>query len=382
MAIMRLEPHPVSASWSASGTISLELSPKPYTITRMMLILRTSITTTTATNLNDYWDRIISRLNLTGAGKTFFDFTNMRVPYHLSRFGGFGPPRPTVVADSATTLVQHFAYCIHFGIAPLRYNPISQMIEDNPWDLTGGIPPVGSGNLTLGGTWGAAAAMGTNTTVASASMDVYLFGVQPEGAGEALVAYLPRAYPTWSMRTPTPTATSSALATQDNFPAGGFLHSALVMLTNGTGAPRDDSVLNSFEIYNNLESRSILKFGGQSGAVADVKAAEIISQFMARQNFVPLSDNANTAMTAVTSVNGVPQVTNWPSSGLYYLPLHQFAVKGHPLYGVDLRNVATGDLQMRYGVSDATGVTLDVLYRKYELNMEHPGNLPVVARAA
>lgn len=364
MPIFREEVHPVQAAFTAGGTINLELSPKPYTITRMVVIARASITTTTATNLNDYWDRIINNLSLSGAGKTFFNFTNLRTAYHFTRFAGFGMPRPTVVADSATTLVQHVAWCFHFGVQPLKINAAG-MIEDNPWDLSAGIPPTGSGNLTLQGAFGAAAAPGTNVTVNDADLDVYLYGVQ-KGKGESDAAIMPKALPAWQMFTPTPAATSSALATQWNVPAGDYLHSALVMVTNGAGAPRDDSVLNSFEVFNAQDNRSILRYGGQSGVVGDYKAAEILSQFKSRFYRMPYSDNVSTAMTAIASggTPGVPAISSGVDSGLIWLPLYQFG--GDPIYGVNLSQVNTGDLQFRYGVSDATGVTLDVFLRKYQ----------------
>ena len=355
----RIERHGTQVSWSASGSINLELAPKPYTITELWVVCRPSVTTTTATNLNDYWDRIISTLSLTGAGKTYFDFRNLRIAYWFTQFAGFGVPRPTVVADSATTLVNQFVYRFHFGTRP----------EDGPFDLTAGIPPVTAGNLTLQGTFGAATAMGTNVTTTDADLDVYLVGVQPD-QGDAPSAYMPKAIPVWQMQTPTPTATSSAFATQHNIPSGDYLHSILVMTTNGTGTPRDDSVLNSLNVYNQLENREIVSFGGQSGSVLDYKAAELITQFALAEpvNRYP-SDNVSTAMTAVSATNGVPVVTQGVNSGLVWLPLHKFGKvrgRGHPLYGVDLTHVATGDLQLRYGVSDATGVTLDVFYRKYQ----------------
>lgn len=376
MARLRLEPHPVNVTWAASGTISLELSPKPYTITRIVVVAKPSVTTTSATWYNDPWDRIISTLSLTGAGKTFFNFTNLRAAYHLSRLAGFGPPRPTLVADSQTTLLNQFLYVFHFGVAPTKANPLTGKLEDNPWDLTAGIPPVSTGNLTLGGSFAANSAMGSSVTTADCGLNVYLYGVQPE-MGDAPAAYLPRAYPVWSQSTPTPTATSSAFATSYNVPAGNFLHSALVMLTNGSNAPRDDSVLNSFEVYNQLDSRSIFKFGGQTGVVADYKAAELISQFSRRQaNNVYPNDNVSTAMTAILSggTTVVPTIGQGVDSGLVWVPFNDFANKANPLYGVDLRTVATGDLKFNYGVSDATGVTLDVVHRRYELNMDHPAN--------
>ncbi len=378
MAKPRLERHPAQIAWAASGNINLELSPKPYTITEMILIVRASVTTTTATNYNDYWDRLISRLNLTGRGETYFDFSNMRAAYHLSRFGGFAPKRPTVVADSATTLVQHFAYVFHFGVAPWRINAAG-MLERNPWDLTGGIPPVQSGNLTLGGSFAAASAMGSNVTIADGDIDVYLYGVQPD-AGDHASLYLPRAIPVWSMESPSLSATSSAFATAHDVPAGHLLHSMLVMLTNGSNSPRDDSVLNSLRLYNQLENREILAYGGQTGVAADYKAAEIISQLELESQGWPPTDNISTAMTALTGTPGVPAITASADSGLIWLPVHKFAWGGDPLYGADLRNISTGNLKLQYGISDATGVTMDIVYRKYKPN---PDWQPyVVARAA
>lgn len=361
MAILRLEPHPVAQSWSASGPINLELSPKPYTITALLLMVRADITTTTATNFNDYWDRIIARLNLSGRGKTFFDFSNLRAAYHLSRMvlRQHAPRRPTVIADTQTNAKRQFAYLFHFGVRPFRVGPSGQ-VEYNPWDLTGGIPPVESGNLSLGGTFAAAGAMGTNVTINDADFDAYLFGVQAQ-AGDPISAWMPQAIPVWSMRSPTPTATSSAFATQDNIPAGDHLHSMLVMTTRGANSPRADDVLNSLEVYHQLESRSILKFGGQASTAADHKAAEIISQLM-EIGGAPASDDVTV---------GVPAITQEADRGLVFLPLHKFANRGHALYGVDLRSVATGDLQLRYGVANATTVTMDVVYRRYQLNPEY-----------
>lgn len=351
------ERHNNSATWSDAGTINIELAPKAYTITRMYVIVRANVTTTTATNYNDYWDRMISRLVLRGNNKTYFDFSNLRAAYHFTRFNGYGLKRPTVVSDSASTVVQHFGYCFHFGV-----HPRNQFGEDNPFDFSAGIPPTTSGNLTLSGTWGAASALGSNVTINSGQLDMYVCGLRDAQ---------PVMLPVWSMRSPTPTATSTAFATEDSVPAGDFLRSILVMTTNGAGSPRDDSVLNSIRLYNDKAATTLIEYGGQSGAVADAKAAEIISQFEAGVNGWPPTDNISTAMTALSGTPAVPEITATSDAGLIYLPVYRYV--GHPEYGVDLQKADTGALRLRYGVSDATGVTLDIVYEKYQPNPLHPG---------
>lgn len=376
------ERHPNQIAWATGGTISQELSPKPFTITRMAIIVRASVTTTSATNYNDYWDRIISRLSLTGAGKTFFDVSQMRLLYHFTRFQGYAPRRPDKVADSITTGEQYFMYILHFGTSPTIFDPVTRRYVDNPYDLTAGIPPVSTGNLTLGGSFAANTAMGSNVTIADGDLDIYFCGVRPE-AGDSPAAYLPKAFPVWSMQSPSLAATSSAFATQHNLPAGDYLRSILVMLTNASNDPRDDMVLNSFELYNQLENQSILKFGGQTGDPDDYKAAEMLLQYDPSKN-VPPTDNVTTNMDAIAS-GGTPavNVVGGPASdsGLLPIDLTKVAYRGHPDYGVDMRSVATGDLQLRYGVSDATGVAMHVFYQRYQLNPAHPANggLPVAA---
>lgn len=365
MARLYFQRVPTTVAFAGSGTISLELSPVPATVCGLIVIVRTSITTTTVTAFNDYWDRIISRLNLVGQvgseNKTFFDFSNMRLPYHWSRrmLGRFAPRRPTITADSQSSAVlKQIAYVIHFGTNPVKPNG-----EPNWMDLTAGIPPTQKGQLTLGGTWGAAAAPGTNVTVGTDSLlEVYLYGVRDEAGDNSMV----QAYPVFSMTTPTPTATSTTWGTTYNVTAGNFLKMLAIMQTNGTNAPRDNQVLNSLRLYHQLENRPIIEFGGRAGSSdsggGDYQIAELFSQL----GIIVPSDNNATL--------GVPAWTDSYDEGLVFLHLSEYSNRVHQLYGADLRKVATGDVRLDWGVADATGIALDVLYQRYELNRAHPAN--------
>ncbi|TAK33524.1 MAG: hypothetical protein EPO21_13185 [Chloroflexota bacterium] len=369
------ERHPNPISWAASGTISEELSPKPFTITRMAIVQRLIATTTTGTWYNDPYERVISRLNLTGAGKTYFDVSQVRALYHMSRLAGFGPRRPDKIADSITTGDMYMLHMFHFGVAPTIVDPVTRTLRDNPFDLSAGIPPSSAGNLTLGGSFAAAAAMGSNITITDGDLDIYFCGVRPE-PGDAPELYMPRAFPRWDMQSPSLSATSSAFATEHNIPSGDFLHSMLCLLTNGSNDPRDDSVLNSIELYNQLDGSVVSRYGGQTGVVGDYKAAELLSQFNPAR-ITPLSDNVTTAMDAIASggTPGTIAAGGPPSdSGLVWFDLSGVAHRARTPYGVDMRGVNTGDLKLRYGISDATGVAMHILYRRYQLNPAHPAN--------
>lgn len=374
MAKRRTYNHPTTSAWSASGSINIELSPQPITITRMKLLVRPRFTTTaTPGTYNDPWDRIISSLRLTGKGQTYFDFTNLRATHHWTRFRRHAAKRPQPAASltidgtgtPANDLPYFFEYNIHFGVCPTRYNPSTGLIEDNPFDLSAGIPPVESGNLTLTGVWGAAAAPGSGWTITAGTLVVQLFGVQKD-AGDPPALYLPMALPNFNMRTPTPTATSGLFATQDNVPAGDYLHSIMLMTTRGANAPRDHGVLGSLQVYDQIGAREILRSESW-------KDLEIMSQDDIN-GWPPSEDVRGTLGNLV--------VTHVADEGLVYLPLHRFATGGHPKYGADLTGLGTGDLQLRYGVANATTVTLDMLYTKYKLNPEHPANLPAPAAPA
>ena len=364
-------PLPSAQAFTTSGAISLEIAPTPITITRMAIVIRASITTGSATNFNDYWDRMISSLTLNWAGHTVFSFQNMRPAYHHTRFVPPTTKRPTVIANGVTDdVTQQPAYIFHFGVAPLTVDQHG-MVHDNPFDLTAGIPPVGVGNLTLTGNWPAFEdTMGTNVDIADAPFDVYLWGIQPLPTDPPEL-WMPRAIPSWQMSTPTPTATSSPFATIYNIPAGGHLHSMTVMLTNGTNAPRQDDILNSLRLYSAKEARSIITYGGQASGVqglSQYQAAEILSQQYVN-GWVPTDDSPDGTL-------GVPSVLQGRDSGLVHFPIARYIDPRRPMaeYGADLRQLATGDLQLNQGVEDATGINMFVLMRKYNLYAEHPAS--------
>lgn len=372
MAKLRIYRVPNQVAWSASGNINQELSPIPFPITGVMLILNVDITTSGGpTNYNDYWDRIISNLSLTGfangQNKTFFQFSNMRAAYHLSRFQlrDFAVQRPTFVANSQTNNLMKIAYFWHFGTRPFKNSG-----EFDHMDLSAGIPETQKGQLTLNGTW----ASGTNvvgsatSTTNDADMDIYLFGVQAE-PGDAAPP-IPQAFPVWSMTTPTPTATSTIFGTPYNITSGNFLRALMVMGTRGLTYPRDQQIFNSLRIYDQRENRDVVSFGGRAGAGdaggGDYIAAEYITQL--GLNAAPRSDDVRQGTVALPS-NSQPT-----DPGLVYFKFSDYTTRVHPLYGADLRGVATGDYRLDMGLNNVTTIATDVVYERYELNPLHPAN--------
>lgn len=345
-----------SGAWSSGGNFTVELSPTPGTLTGLVIVVRPALTTTTVTALNDAYDRIIQTMSLTGGGKTYFSFTNMRAVHHWAKFRGHGAPRPTLIADNLTasqTDDQCFAYWIHFG-KKLRQVRDGRVALD-PWDLSAGIPPLSKGNLTLSGTWGTTAAPGTNVSIlAATAFDVYYYVASP-APGDADAAWLPQASPRFEMASPTPGATSSLLQTVYNIPSGDWLAGLMLMATRGAGAPRDDGVLGSLELFAQKSAQSIWR-------TDRYKASEMISQMLnpsATGMLWPPNDSNLTALMT-------PSVAKNADEGLVYLPTDLLAPMGHPVYGARLSAAASGDLQLRYGIANATTVTLDLLTEKYQ----------------
>ena len=251
--------HPVTATWSTGGSISVDLSNKPQTITGIYLNLRESITTSASiTTFADNYDLLISNLTLSGGGHTFFNFTDMRVHFHHFRriLGPYSPKRPSSVASGQTAVVRQWLYWIPFGVNAVHMDPATGRMEREPWDLSGGIPPQGNGNLLLNGTWGTTSCQGTGFTCNSAQLDVYYDGILPE-QGDPPEAWMPRAFPAWLMDSPALAATSGAFATPENVPVGHFLQFITGMTTGGSNSPRDNSVLNSVQLQDVLGGNTI-----------------------------------------------------------------------------------------------------------------------------
>ncbi|MDO8673618.1 MAG: hypothetical protein Q7O66_19590 [Dehalococcoidia bacterium] len=240
------------------------------------------------------------------------------------------------------------------------------MIQDNPFDLTAGIPAVGNGNLSLSGTWGAAAAMGSaNVTINAGDLQVYVWTVQMD-TGDTPEMYQPRTFPNWQMQSPSLSATSGVFVSNAQVPSGDFLHSVYSMTTNGSNNPRNDDVLSGFQLYDQRNGRDIITFGGLRDDIRQYKPYEILSQ--EDRNAWPPSE--------VEGALSVPTITAVADSGLGWLDIHNYVDKRKALaqYGADLRQLATGDLLIKYGIVDATGSALNLLFRKYQLNPDHPAN--------
>ena len=357
-----------NSTWSASGAISVDLSNKPQTITGLYLDVRLNVTTSASiTTFGDNYDRVISNLTLSGGGHTFFNLTDMITPYHHFRrvLGGFAPKRPASIASGQTSTTIQFVYWIPFGVCPVVYDQATGKLRRNPWDLTGGIPPQGNGNLLLTGAWGAAAAQGTGFTINSGQVDVYYDGVLPEG-GDPVEAWSPRAFPAWTMDSPSLAATSGAFASSENVPVGHFAQFITAVTRDGSNTPRSNDVLNSVQLQDVLGGNTVIQYGGQAGANADYLAAELISQLGAG---FPIADDPASP--------GTLTVGTYADQGIFHIDLSELANPakgGSPLYGLDLRKVGVGALAVQYGISDATGSSLTFLHKQYDLNGSHPLN--------
>lgn len=338
--------HAVSPTFTATGQINLELSPKPYTITEMDIMLAVTTTTGAAPGTyNDPWDRLISSLSLSGKGKPYFNFGDMRVARHVTRFFAPSASPPAPLAASQAALVRYYGYKFHFGLNP-----------DDPFDLSAGIPPSGAGNLSLTGVWGADAFAGTGYSATAATMTVLCRGVQAK-AGEGDAAIMPRAIPLWSTQVVTPGVTSSLFSSIYNIPSGDYLHDIGLVSYLGTGQPRSSAMLGSVQLFNQLESQELFR--------ADTYRA--VEQSIQAQYLKDHSRDWSSQILDAALAFDTPAISNY-DAGLLWIPVAEQSAGGPMGYGADLRNVATGDLQVRYSVLSVTNVaTLNVFLRKYQM---------------
>ncbi len=252
------EQHNVAASFSPNGVIILQLGPKPYTITRMVLVLKLNVSTgATVSTYNDPWDRVITNLSLTSGGYSYFAFSDMRLARHLYRMSGKQFRTPAGLAASQTNVNVTVAYNIHFGVSPTKIDATKLNVVDNPYDLTAGVPPNDS-SLVLSGQWGSASAPGTGYTINSGSLIVVLFGVQPD-AGDPVQAYMPMARPRFFSDMADASSTSSIWAKIYNVPVGDYLYASLILTSTGAlgSDSRSSNVLNSLQV---MASRPTLTF--------------------------------------------------------------------------------------------------------------------------
>jgi hypothetical protein len=308
-------------------------------------------------------DRFFANFTLTGSkGKTFFSITDPRVFYHHTRgvFGGATAGKRQSIPDSTTNGLYQFQYIIHLGVQPTVVDPVSGQIVDNPWDLSAGIPPTSSGTLTLTGSYGTNVAMGTGVTTQAGTgntltrVTVSYYGVQKD-AGDTPDKYMPRALPNWNMLAPPITATSGVWALTQNVPAGDFLHTITSVTYRGATTPRDNQVFNSFGLYLATQNQWPLQYGGQGNGYLDASPAQHFSQ-QASRGWPPSDDNITL---------GIPSINALSDFGVIHVPMWQLFSKTGSPYGADLRNVNTGDLQIGYGVGNATTVTWNLLFRRY-----------------
>lgn len=337
MAVRIVRSMPVTDQYVSGGPIAHELSPVPFTITRIDWELEQNLTTTATPGTNQDWlYRILASLSLSSPLGNHLTLGDLR-PLHFEnkfRWGGQFTP-PAAPAASATGVMKRGIIRMDCGVNP-----------QDPWDLTGGIP-AHLGNLSLSGGWAAATNLGSGYTInAGTLLRTKLYGVLPEADGEAV----PRAIPIIQTYSPTPGGASASLGTSWNLPKGHFLHSITVMVAQGVRPAdnRSDTALLDFGVG--------LPVAGNRQPYYD----QWYSFKQEQRSYSAADDDGNTF--------GVPTLAAEGDVGTAYFPINRLAAGGNPLYGVDNRNAGEGDTQLLFGVNNATNLTVWLLTRHYDLN--------------
>jgi len=337
MAVRIVRSVAVTDPYNAGGGIAHELSPVPYTITRIDWQIEANLTTSgTPGTSQDWLWRLVSSLSLSSPLGNHLTLGDLR-PLHFENRLRWGGQFTTPAAPGATATGALKKAMLRFdaGVNPM-----------DPWDLTGGIP-AHTGNLSMAGTWAAATALGSGYTVnAGTILRTKLYGVLPETDGEAI----PRAIPVCQTYQPIPSSNSASLGSTWNFPKGHYLHSIVIMTAAGVRPAdnRTDTALTDIGIG--------LPVAGNRQPYYDTWPS-----FKQEQRIVAVSEDDGATF-------GVPTVAAEGDVGVGLMAINRLAAGGHPLYGVDNRQAGEGDTQLLFGVANNSNLSLWLFTRHYDLN--------------
>lgn len=341
MAIRREMSIDTTQAFAPGAAFSQELGPLPITVTRMDLLLEANFTTSaTPGTTQDYLWRALSSLQLASSLGAHLSMQDLRV-LHFENVALWGDRvvTPAAPGASAANAIKRALLRIDFGVN-----------SADPHDLTAGIPQ-GVGSLALSGTWGALASIGAGYTVNSLTLRTTLYGMQEEYRGDPSAR--PRAIPVFQTVRLQPTAGTGSLGYQYNLPKGHFLHSATVMAAAGA-APADNR---------------------SDAAISDVGLLVPVAGNATRMRMTWHQTKQQSKASGVAdddgSTFGVPTVSSEGNVGVAHLPLVRLLPTNkspdEALYGLDLRGAGEGDVQLAYGIANATNLSIWQLLRQYDL---------------
>jgi hypothetical protein len=335
-----------SKAYASGIATPLELSPRPYVVTSMLLDFDFNITTAaTPGTTQDAYYRCLSSLMLVGdAGRNYVAIGDLR-PVHFENKvflpNGSKYVAKAVPGASQTGVTRKAQIRLHFGS-----RPVSPDGTYNPFDLTAGIP-AGQSQLTLIPTWAPATNLGSGWTLnAGTQLSVTLYGVQAK-AGEAPI--VPAALPLLTTNAFIPPSASGSQGIPYQVPQSHFWHSS-VMLSLAGAAPSD-----------NRSSTALTDVGVRIPKDGNARIAK-----WAWDSFEVDTGKASGICEDDGTTFGTPVVTASVDAGVGRIDLTTIGGAVNQLYGLDMRGFDPGDIVIDMGV--ATVGTVLFLHRFYDLN--------------
>lgn len=341
MAVKRTQVFQTTDAFVQGGAISHEFAPIPYTITRVDFEITANVTTAGAPGTTQDWIwRLIRSLSLTTPLGNHIAFGDLR-PAHFENKCRWPGKFHTGAAPGATQagFVRRAYLRCDFGVNPA-----------DPFDVTGGIP-AHTPNLTLTGTWGAAANLGAGYTInAGTVLSTKFYGILPESDNEAV----PRGIPVLSTVQPQPTVNTASLGYTVNWPKAHYLHSLVIMPALGVypADNRSDSAVSDVGITLPVQANQQRYYAPWSFARQQ------------EQDYAVKDDDGTTF--------GVPTIAPEAEVGVLYLPIYKMVAGGSSLYGADNRQAAEGDTQTAFGIANSANLSLWHFLRQYDLNPAAP----------
>ncbi|MDD4961958.1 MAG: hypothetical protein PHX07_06950 [Candidatus Marinimicrobia bacterium] len=337
-----------SSTWAASSDLTPVDLPREGYITEVTI--RANVTATlTATAVDDWFRRVIQNIRIEGdGGRAYLGMSGTQMSTMLSLWMETVQGCPTLHSNGGGIALASPDVGSTAFVICLKFHPGSN--PRDPFDMSAVIPAVNLSMLQAKLTTAAATVTDANGNITAGTFNYEICEVIPEPGDPR-----PPMAPMGSTLVYTHTANFSDFSCDIDIPAGAYLRSILMLVTDNTaGVPRrkDDEV-----------TGVKIKLPKTGNALLEQNIYELKHAMAARFGVRGIAGDVG-PIGAIATIRPAPGTAlDIVPAGFAIIDLRPF---GHPLYGLDLRGYQTGDLKLgltiaNFAAGDATTIYWDQL---------------------